>query len=47
MNELDKIRLEVYESVLLYKEKTKKWHDQMLTRREFKVGDLVVIYNSR
>ena len=47
INELDEIRLDAYESVLLYKEKTKRWHDQRLIRREFKVDDLVLVYNSR
>ena len=47
INELDEIRLDTYKSALLYKEKTKRWHDQRLIRREFKVGDLVLVYNSR
>ena len=32
---------------LLYKEKTKRWHDRRLIRPEFKVGDLVLVNNSR
>ena len=47
INELDQICLDAYESALLYKEKTKRWHDQRLIRREFKVGDLVLVNNSR
>ena len=27
LNEIDEIRQDAYESVVLYKEKTKKWHD--------------------
>lgn len=45
MNELKEVRLEAYESILLYKEKNKRWHNQSLNRREFKVGDLVLVYN--
>ena len=47
MNELEEIRLKAYESTLLYKKKTKRWHDQRLNRREFKIRDLVIVYNSR
>ncbi|XP_057545970.1 uncharacterized protein LOC130824965 [Amaranthus tricolor] len=38
INELYEIRLDTYESALLYKEKKKRWHDQRLNRREFKIG---------
>ncbi|XP_021747147.1 uncharacterized protein LOC110712997 [Chenopodium quinoa] len=47
LNELDEIRLEAYESSKLYKEKTKRWHDKGLVRREFKEGDQVLLFNSR
>ena len=47
MNEFDEIRLEAYKSALLYKEKSKRWHDRRLIRREFKIEDLVLVYNSR
>ena len=48
LNELDELRLEAYESSLLYKEKTKKWHDQRLRgNKEFKIGDRVLLFNSR
>ena len=45
--ELDEIRLEAYESTLLYKQKTKKWRDQRIDRREFKVADQEMVYNFR
>ncbi|MCV5004117.1 hypothetical protein OFM39_31150, partial [Escherichia coli] len=38
LNELDEMRLEAYESARLYKEKTKRWHDKHLVRREFEEG---------
>ena len=47
MNELEELRNEAYDNARIYKEKTKKWHDQRILRREFKVGELVLLYNSR
>lgn len=46
LNELDEIRHDAYESAKLYKECTKRWHDQHILRREFREGDLVLLYNS-
>ena len=31
----------------IYKDKTKKWHDQKILRKEFRVGELVLLYNSK
>ncbi|KAJ9535979.1 LOW QUALITY PROTEIN: hypothetical protein OSB04_un000855 [Centaurea solstitialis] len=47
VNELDEIRLDAYESSRVFKEKTKKWHDNRILRRKFGEGDLVLLYNSR
>ncbi|XP_075482861.1 uncharacterized protein LOC142523100 [Primulina tabacum] len=47
LNELDEFRLDSYENTKLYKEKTKCWHDQNIVHREFVVGKLVLLYNSR
>ncbi|XP_075483712.1 uncharacterized protein LOC142523866 [Primulina tabacum] len=47
LNELDEFRLDAYENAKLYKEKTKRWHDQNIVHREFVVGQLVLLYNSR
>ena len=30
-----------------YKKKTKRWHDQRIIRREFRVGEVVLLYNAR
>ena len=35
-----------YENAKIYKEKTKRWHDKHLLRKEFKVDDKVLIFNS-
>ena len=45
MNELEELRNEAYGNSRIYKEKTKKWHDQRILRKEFKVGELVILYN--
>ena len=47
LKELDEIRMNAYDNAKLYKEKTKKWHDKAIIRREFKVGDQVLLFNSR
>ena len=47
LNELDEFRLEAYESARLYKERTKKWHDHHIQRKQFGVGQKVLLFNSR
>ena len=47
MNELEELRNEAYANARIYKEKTKKWHDQRILRKGFKVGELVLLYKSR
>lgn len=47
MNELDDNCLDVYESSRLYKERTRKWHNKLTMRREFHIGDSVLLFNSR
>ena len=48
MNELNEWRADAYENSKLYKEATKRCHDARLTKsKQFEVGDLVLLYNSR
>ena len=47
MNELEELINEAYENSRIYKEKTKRWYDQKIMRREFKAGEQVLLYNSR
>ena len=47
MNELKDLGNEVYDNARIYKDKSKKWHDQRILRKEFKEGELVPLYNSR
>ena len=44
---LDEWRNEAYESARMFKEKVKIWHDKKIKKKEFKVGDQVLLYNSR
>ncbi|KAA3457062.1 Pol polyprotein [Gossypium australe] len=48
LNELDEWRANAYENSRLYKEATKRRHDARSKQlKQFKVGDLVLLYNSR
>ncbi|XP_031249521.1 uncharacterized protein LOC116107388 [Pistacia vera] len=42
--ELEEIRNDAYENARIYKEKTKAFHDRMISRKEFKVGQKVLLY---
>ena len=35
LNELEELRNEAYDNARIYKDKTKKWHEQRILRREF------------
>ncbi|XP_016199668.1 uncharacterized protein LOC107640678 [Arachis ipaensis] len=45
--ELENLKLEAYENSRLCKEKMKAVYDRNIRRREFRVGELVLLYNSR
>ena len=47
MSSLDEWRSEAYENARLFKEKVKKCHDQRILKREFHVGEKVLLYRSR
>ncbi|XP_045797211.1 uncharacterized protein LOC123891391 [Trifolium pratense] len=47
LQQLEELRLEAYESSKIYKEKTKYFHDKMISRKEFSVGQRVLLFNSR
>ena len=47
LNELEELRNKAYDNARIYKDKTKKWHDQKILRREFKARDQVLLFNSR
>ena len=47
LQELEEIWNDAYENAKIYKDKTKSLHDQMVARKEFHVGDKVLLYHSR
>ncbi|GJX94544.1 reverse transcriptase domain-containing protein [Tanacetum coccineum] len=48
LNALAELRDGAYENTRIYKERTKKWHDSRLRGdKDFKVGEKVLLYNSR
>ncbi|XP_057760602.1 uncharacterized protein LOC130980979 [Arachis stenosperma] len=47
LNELEEFRNQAYENAKIYKENTKRRHDQKIARREFTEGQKVLLYNSR
>ena len=44
---MEELRNEAYDNARIYKDKTKKWNDQKILRREFKARDQVLLFNSR
>ncbi|XP_044510154.1 uncharacterized protein LOC123228765 [Mangifera indica] len=47
LQELEEIRNDAYENARIYKEKTKAFHDKMISRKEFSLGQKVLLYHSR
>ncbi|XP_075500045.1 uncharacterized protein LOC142538615 [Primulina tabacum] len=47
LNQLDEFRGIAYDLALSYKKRTKRAHDKHIIRREFKVVEAVLVYNSR
>jgi hypothetical protein len=47
LSSLDEWRNEAYENAILFKEKVKQWHDKRILKREFHVGEKVLLYRSR
>ncbi|RDX95083.1 hypothetical protein CR513_22431, partial [Mucuna pruriens] len=47
LQELDELRLEAYENSRIYKQKVKKFHDQQILRKDFRVGQKMLLFNSR
>ncbi|KAL2543010.1 Uncharacterized protein Adt_03988 [Abeliophyllum distichum] len=41
LNELNEFRMDAYENSVIYKERTKHWHDKHIRQRVFQVGDQV------
>ncbi|XP_065854963.1 uncharacterized protein [Euphorbia lathyris] len=47
LQELEELRTEAYESSRIYKQKSKNYHDSLLSRKQFQVGQKVLLYHSR
>jgi hypothetical protein len=46
LRSLDEWRNEAYENARLFKEKVKQWHDRRILKRQFHVGEKVLLYRS-
>ena len=47
LSELEELRNEAYDNARIYKDKSKKWHDQRILRKEFRAGKQVLLFNYR
>ena len=47
LQELEELRLEAYKNSRIYKDKTKAFHDKRINRKQFEVGQKVLLYDSR
>ena len=47
LNELEELRNDAYFNSRIAKDKLKKWHDQLITRKNFSQGDQVLLYDSK
>jgi hypothetical protein len=45
-HELEELGMSAYENAKIYKDRTKKWHNKRILIKEFKVGELVLLFNS-
>ena len=47
MQELEELCLDAYDNAMIYKQKTRAWHDKHILWKELNVGDKVLLYQSR
>ena len=47
LNELEELRNDAYFNSKIAKDKLKKWHDQLITQKNFNQGDQVLLYDSK
>ncbi|RDX72688.1 hypothetical protein CR513_47783, partial [Mucuna pruriens] len=47
LQEFDEPRVEAYENAKIYKQKVKRFHDQKILRKDFHIGQKVLLFNSR
>ena len=47
LSELNEWREKAYHNSKIYKERTKRWYDKRIMKKEFALGDEVLLFNSR
>jgi hypothetical protein len=47
LSKLDEWREKAYHNSKIYKERTKRWHDKRIKKKNFTPGDKVLLFNSR
>ena len=47
INELEELQNNAYLNSKIAKDMLKKWHDQLIARKNFKQGDQVLLYDSK
>ena len=47
LNELEELKNDAYFNSKIAKDKLKKWHDQLIIRKNFNQGDQVLLYESK
>jgi hypothetical protein len=47
LSELEEWREKAYHNSKIYKERVKRWHDKRIKKKEFALGDKVLLFNSR
>ncbi|RVW67161.1 hypothetical protein CK203_065829 [Vitis vinifera] len=47
LNELEELRNDAYLNSKIAKERLKRWHDQLVTRKDFSKGQRVLLYDSK
>ena len=45
LNELEELHTDVYVNARIYKKQTKKWHDRVILRCDFQLGQQVLLFN--
>ena len=47
IHKLEELRQSAYENARIYKERTKAYHDKRIVKKNFNVGDFVLLFNIR
>ena len=47
LNEMEELRNDAYNNSNIAKQRLKRWHDQLVSRKEFQKGQRVLLYDSK